>query len=366
MMYNYHISKLFDMDTSLLKEKMQMDRGNADNKKLGNLKVIFSLATLSTVSSICGIVGFFLQLYTLPSSLKGGNWMAVIFGILVLIVSIAIIVYVAELKKTGEKGKCYIRGESVYINIESNAISRQRGSTARWTDRRKIRNIFIAFAVFTYFIFNVGALYLDVINNSDYLKKAESGDVYSQVYIADYYREIEDEDNCLYWYAVASVSDNKYGNIACNNLAYLYWQKHKTDGDLEIYLSRIYELLKKSALGGNKTGEENLFRFVYYYDFVYELNEDDRRKVMDLLIRGGFIKDFSSYREAVWEDAGTLTVKDKIMFSDEYTKYELKDISRASDKEDNTKIITTRVYMVKESSLKPDKMILIYDSDINK
>lgn len=87
---------------------------------------------------------------------------------------------------------------------------------------------------------------------------------------------------------------------------------------------------------------------------------------MDLLIRDGFIKDFSNYREAVWEDAGTIAVKDKIMFSDEYTKYELKDISRALDTEDNTKIITTRVYMVEESSLKPDKMILIYDSDINK
>lgn len=34
------------------------------------------------VSSICGIIGFFLQLYTLPSSLTGGNWMAVILGIL--------------------------------------------------------------------------------------------------------------------------------------------------------------------------------------------------------------------------------------------------------------------------------------------
>lgn len=245
-----------------------MDRDNAD-KKLGNLKVIFSAATLSMVSSICGIIGFFLQLYTLPSSLTGGNWMAVILGIVVLVVSIAIIVYVAELKKAGKKGKCYIEGESVFINTESNAISRQRGSTARSTVGREIRNIFIAFAVFTYFIFNAGALYLYVINNSDYLKRAENGDVYSQVYIADYYRETEDEDNCLYWYAVASVYDNRYGNIACNNLAYLYWQKHKTDGALENYLSRIYELLKKSALGGNKTGEENLYRFVYYYDFVY-------------------------------------------------------------------------------------------------
>lgn len=327
---------------------------NADNKKFGNLSTVFSTATLSTVASVCGIISFILQMFTFPSTLNGGNWIAVIFGIFILIVSITVIVFATKLKKSGEGG------------IEKGITLLHERQTDSSAIRSKIVRSFIILAVFTYFIWNAGALYLYFVNSSDYFKKAEHGNVYSQVYVADYYHETGNEDECVYWYTVASTSSSKYGNIACNNLAYLYWQKHKADGDLEIYLSRIYELLKKSALGGNKTGEENLYRFVYYYDFVYEQNEDDRRKTLDLLIGDSFIRDYANFRQEVWEDAGTITVKDKIMFSDDYTKYELKDISRTLDKDDDTKIITTRVYTVKESSLNPDRMVLEYDSDINK
>ena len=220
--------------------------------------------------------------------------------------------------------------------------------------------------MFIYLIFSVGTICTYLANNEDNMLQAKMGNVYSQVYVADYYYEAGKEDESLYWYRKASESDNKFGDIACNNLAFLYWQKHKADGDLELYLPKIYGLIKKAALNGNRTGVENLYSFVYYFGLDdYEFNEKDKKRIWDILVEDGFINDPTNFRQEVWEDAGII-IKDTMLSSDRYTRYTVRSTSGSLDINDHTKIVTYYTYTVKESSLKPDKMILKYDSAISK
>lgn len=61
--------------------------------------------------------------------------------------------------------------------------------------------------------------------NNDYHAKANAGDVYSQLFLAQHYYEIGEYKDAIYWYKTASsAKDNDYRAIACNNLGYLYAQ----------------------------------------------------------------------------------------------------------------------------------------------
>ena len=345
---------------------MRQGQVSAD-RKLGGIKALFSASALGTVSSICGIISFILQLFSMPSSTTGANIIAVILGIIGLVISLLSIKFLIELKRYGEKGRYYIQGKNVYINMQNNITLLQETGQKRVHTNIRVVIMAVFLIMFIYLIFSVGTICTYLANNEDNMLKAKMGNVYSQVYVADYYYEAGKEDESLYWYRKASESDNKFGDIACNNLAFLYWQKHKAEGDLELYLPQIYGLIKKAALNGNRTGVENLYSFVYYFDLdEYEFNEKDKKRIWDILIEDGFINDPTNFRQEVWEDAGIIVSANRIMFSDEYTKYTLRDISRALDKDDNTKIITTRVCTVEESNLKPDKMTLKYDTSISK
>lgn len=341
------------------------NRQVSDDRKIGGIKALFSASVLGTVSSICGIISFILQLFSIPSSTTSTNIIAVILGIIGLVISLLSIKFLIELKRCGEKGRYYIQGKNVYINMQNNITLLHETGQKRVHTNIRVVKIAVFLIIFIYLIFSVSTIYKYLVNNEDNMLKAKIGNVYSQVYIADYYYEAGKEDESLYWYRKASESDNKFGNIACNNLAFLYWQKHKAEEDLELYLSQIYGLIKKAALNGNRTGVENLYSFVYCFDLdEYEFNEKDKKRIWDILIEDGFINDPTNFRQEAWEDAGTIVSTDRIMFSDEYTKYTLRDISRALDINDHTKIITNMVYTVEESSLKPDKMSLKYDTGI--
>lgn len=328
-------------------------------RKNGKDKNIWVRGSISfvTVCAVYGIAGVMLQFFSAPKqlNLSGG-----IFGLLMLLLSIVGTMLFTILKKRGEKGEkhAYEQDSCVKDTIHER--------TANDSDiNRGMRKLLVIFVGIALVIAAIGGGYLHVHNDADYFHRAQAGDTYAQAYIADYYHELGNDDDSLYWYKAASSYNNNYASIACNNVAFLYWQKYKASENLKEYLPRIYALLKKSAMGGNKVGEKNLCTFLYYYDFVYEPDENNRTELLKLLVDDGILKDVHGFRQEVWEEAGII-ISDKMLSSDAYTRYEIKNVSRSVSVNDKTKIITYYTYTVEESSLKPEKMKLEYDAGINK
>lgn len=59
--------------------------------------------------------------------------------------------------------------------------------------------------------------------NTNHIEKANSGDIYSQIFLADHYYEIGEYNDAIYWYKVASTTKNhNLSYIAYNNLGFLY------------------------------------------------------------------------------------------------------------------------------------------------
>lgn len=280
--------------------------------------------------------------------------LGVIFGGLIFILSAAGVLFLLKLKKNGEKGDLYIYGDTIYIRYAA-----VEHGNYKWFEKLLRSFVCVTFAVAVF-----GVVYLYVVNNADYFERAKVGDLYAQVYVADYYHELGDEDNSLYWFMVAANYNGKYGCLAKNNLAYLYWKKHKAEGNLEQYLPRIYCLLKESALGGNQIGEKNLYEFIFYYDFAYEVDANKQRDIFSMLVDKGYITDIEHYRDVVWEDPGII-IDSEMYSSDKYTRYTVRAATGGLDPNDHTKLKTYYTYSVMESNFKPDKMVLEYDLSIS-
>lgn len=58
--------------------------------------------------------------------------------------------------------------------------------------------------------------------NRNHIERANAGDIYSQMFLAEHYFEIGDYGEAIYWYKIASVEPSKYQAYAYNNLGYLY------------------------------------------------------------------------------------------------------------------------------------------------
>ena len=58
--------------------------------------------------------------------------------------------------------------------------------------------------------------------NRNHTERANAGDVYSQMFLAEHYFEIGDFSEAIYWYKIASIEPSKYQKYAYNNLGYLY------------------------------------------------------------------------------------------------------------------------------------------------
>lgn len=320
--------------------------------------MLLSSVPFSDVVALYGIAGVMLQFFSTP---KQVNVTVGILGVLLLVLTILAVIIGNSWGKRVKTSEAGIHKKDVCVSTktvheEKKSISGVHKGIGKWL------NFFICFAVV---VAITGTVYLYLTNNSDFLRRAKAGDVFAQVYVADYYHELGNEEDCLYWYMIASDYNDRYGCVAKNNLAYLYWQKHKSEGDLEDYLPRIYSLLKESALGGNKTGMENLYWFTYYYEFSYESSKDDERTIFNMLVDKGFITDIEHYREEVWEDAGLIVATTYAYSSDRYTRYTIRATTGGLDPNDNTKLKTYYTYSVIESNLKPDKMILKYDSSVS-
>lgn len=100
-------------------------------------------------------------------------------------------------------------------------------SCSRKTNLEKVSHIssvFSSISVIIAALSFVSSIYPQVIWwNDNYIKKANTGDVYSQIFLANHYYEIGDYGESIYWYKIASTAEkSNYRYFAYNNLGYLY------------------------------------------------------------------------------------------------------------------------------------------------
>lgn len=109
-----------------------------------------------------------------------------------------------------------------------------------------IATIFSSFSVIVAMMTLLFSIYPQLIwKNANYFEKANAGDVYSQLFLANHYYEIGEYGESIYWYKIASTAENsKYSSVACNNLGYLYANGYGFSGNSE----EVYRLEKALLL----------------------------------------------------------------------------------------------------------------------
>ena len=86
-----------------------------------------------------------------------------------------------------------------------------------------IANLFTVFGVLVALAVLITGLYPQMVaKNDNHFAKANAGDTYSQMFLAEHFYEIGEYDEAIYWYKIASAAENDYSYYACNNLACLY------------------------------------------------------------------------------------------------------------------------------------------------
>ena len=129
--------------------------------------------------------------------------------------------------------------------------------------------------------------------NNDYVAKANAGDVYSQMFLAEHYYEIGDYGEAIYWYKLASIENSKYQAYAYNNLGVIYAKGYGLS-DYQIDGYRRFELalnlFQKAAEGGAvkndntqvllKSNTDECFPNVNYDELIASLEDYDESYVV--------------------------------------------------------------------------------------
>ena len=144
--------------------------------------------------------------------------------------------------------------------------------------------------------------------SSDYLEKANAGDIESQIFLADYYYEVGDISTSIYWYKIAAMHDGEYKAKALNNLAYIYIEHGIIDeNDASFYKKREASMLFDAMELGNSDAARNLFILLKsnpmpaFGDFPYY--DALENAVSELKKKDLYTMDLSMY-EAGWKLTG--------------------------------------------------------------
>ena len=78
--------------------------------------------------------------------------------------------------------------------------------------------------------------------NTDYVVKANAGDVKSQMFLAQHYYETGEYTDAIYWYKIASVIESDYQAQACNNLGVIYANGYGLSDKDELHFEKAYRL----------------------------------------------------------------------------------------------------------------------------
>lgn len=104
--------------------------------------------------------------------------------------------------------------------------------------------------------------------NANYTQKAEAGDVEAQMFLAEHYFEVGENQDSHYWYKIASMYSGDHqaaalNNVACIGLTYKYYSDSLLD-----YQNKALNMFKKSAALGNEAAVQNM------YTLLKELGEN--------------------------------------------------------------------------------------------
>ena len=119
----------------------------------------------------------------------------------------------------------------------------------------------------------------------DYTKRANAGDQNAQLYLANYYYDVGDYPNSLYWYKAASLNNGRGQDVAYNNLAYLYYNNFVPENfttSNSTYYDTIYDLLNRGRELGSKTAEDNLTNFLLECDSVFFQNQEAVKALLEI------------------------------------------------------------------------------------
>lgn len=133
------------------------------------------------------------------------------------------------------------------IGVLRNIFKKCRNPKNTWVD---LLALFLAAAAF------IVSINPQVIPwNYDNFAKANAGDTYSQMFLAEHYYEIGDYEQAIYWYKLSSIEKSEFQPYAFNNLGYLYAKgfglsEYETDG------YRRFEIALNLFLKANQEGVE--------------------------------------------------------------------------------------------------------------
>lgn len=114
-----------------------------------------------------------------------------------------------------------------------------------WEKASQIATVFSSISVIIAVVTLAISMYPQLIwKNTNYVEKANAGDVYSQMFLAEHYYEIGDYNESVYWYKIAAMADSEYQAYAYNNLGILYAEGYGISDDVSDGYRRYEQSLK--------------------------------------------------------------------------------------------------------------------------
>ena len=95
--------------------------------------------------------------------------------------------------------------------------------------------------------------------NSNYLERANTGDVEAQMFLAEHYYEVGDVKESHYWYKIASMYFGDHQATALNNVAYIGLTYGYYSDSLPDYQNKALNMFKKAAVLGDKAAVQNMY-----------------------------------------------------------------------------------------------------------
>ena len=95
--------------------------------------------------------------------------------------------------------------------------------------------------------------------NSNYVERAEAGDVEAQMFLAEHYFEVGENKDSHYWYKIASMYPGDHQAAALNNVAYIGLTYGYYNDSLLDYQGKALNMFKKAAALGDKAAVQNMY-----------------------------------------------------------------------------------------------------------
>jgi len=134
--------------------------------------------------------------------------------------------------------------KEIILEQEKNSVSPSK-KKFDWEKASHIATVFSSISVIVAVVTLAISMYPQLIwKNTNYVEKANAGDIYSQMFLAEHYYEIGDYNEAIYWYKIAAMADSEYQAYAYNNLGVLYAEGYGLSDDVDNGYRRYEQSLK--------------------------------------------------------------------------------------------------------------------------